>query len=512
VRPISLSRALALISLALLLAVACAVGCGSSRQQNAFGIGGSASSDNGPTGASGDDGVGGGSGGSSSSGGSGEVFTSNSTGPAPTCQSGAGWSCSVNTSCGSAPTTLTGKAYDPAGINPLANVVVFIPNDATKLPAITPGTHSCNTCDTPIGDYVVATLTDATGSFTLKGVPTGKGVPVVVQIGKWRRIMSVDTKDCATTTVAKGALRLPRNQSEGSMPQMALLTGGFDNLGCFPGALGIDPKEYSAPHAGGRLDIYQGLNSPLGATIGNGPGLSSGTAGNCTTSSCPLWSTKPNLESYDIVMLSCEGDEANQTKPTAAMQAMHDWLNEGGKVFATHYQYTWFKNNPNTDFQSVATWLGPSIAFATGNYAIDTSFTKGMMFHDWLVMVGALTNGTIALTGVGTSVSTVNPPTNQWIYDTKTTPTNAKYLSFGTPVGGAPIVDAGSEVMGKQYCGKAVFTDLHAGGAPAGDVPAACKGDTLTPQLDALEYLFFDLAACVHDDSLPPPPPPPPAK
>jgi hypothetical protein len=506
VRHVQLSHVIALIALALLLTVASSLGCGSTRQ-NPFGTG-----DGGETGDDAFAGFGAPPGDNASGGGRG-VFSTNGNGaPPPSCQGGMGWSCAVNMSCGSTPTTLTGKVYDPAGTNPLYNAVVFIPNDATKLPPITPGTRSCNTCDVPIGDYVVATMTDSTGSFTLQNVPTGKSVPVVVQIGKWRRVVSIDTKDCATTTAAKGAFRLPRNQSEGSIPQMALLTGGFDNLGCFPAAMGIDPKEYSAPHGGGRLDIYQGLNSPLGVTIGNGPGLSGGTAGDCTTSSCPLWNTKPDLENYDIILLACEGDEANQTKPASAMQAMHDWLDEGGKVFATHYQYTWFKNNPNTDFQQTATWLGPSIAFAAGNYTIDTSFPKGKTFRDWLVMVGALTNGTIALNGVGTSVSTVNPPTNQWIYDTGSSPTNAKYISFGTPVAGASIADGGIESSGKLYCGKAVFTDLHAGGAPAGDVPSACAGDTLTPQLDALEFLFFDLSACVHDDSQAPPPPPPPVR
>jgi hypothetical protein len=35
----------------------------------------------------------------------------------------------------------------------------------------------------------------------------------------------------------------------------------------------------------------------------------------------------------------------------------------------------------------------------------------------------------------------------------------------------------------------------------------------VTPQVEALEFLFFDLSACVHDDTQPPPQlPPPPAK
>jgi hypothetical protein len=448
----------------------------------------------------------------------GEVFTSsggpgfggNSSGTSVgvTCTNGMGWACSVNNSCGSGSTTLTGKVYDPAGKNPIYNVVVWVPNDASQLPAITPGTNSCNTCDVSIGDYVVATTTDATGSFTLTGVPTGKGVPVVVQIGKWRRMVAIDTAACQTTTVSAGTLRLPSNQSEGSMPQMALLTGGYDNLGCFMKKLGIDAKEYSSPRGGGRLDIYQGLNSPLDVTVGNGPGLSSGTAGNCRNASCPLWASKPSLEYYDIVLLACEGGEANQTKPAAGKQAMHDWLNEGGKVFATHFHYTWFKNSPAADFQSVATWLGSSTGTGMGQFTIDTSFPKGQTLHDWLSGVGALSNaGTIALNGVANSVSTVKAPTNRWIYDGRSGDT--KYLSFGTPVGGLSGTTTGETTTGK-YCGKAVFSDLHAGGAPSGDIPAACTDATMTPQEEALEFLFFDLSACVQDDSQPPETLPPP--
>jgi hypothetical protein len=71
-------------------------------------------------------------------------------------------------------------------------------------------------------------------------------------------------------------------------------------------------------------------------------------------------------------------------------------------------------------------------------------------------------------------------------------------------------VDAGE--TSAQYCGKAVFSDLHAGGSPMGNIPGVCAGPPLTAQLKALEFLFFDLSACVSIDSLPPPPPPQPTK
>ena len=438
-----------------------------------------------------------------------------------------GLQCSVPTGC---TTSLSGTVYDPAGANPLYNVVVFVPNDPSgSLPPIKVGTDTCSSCDVSIGDYVAATTSDANGHFTLTGVPATTKVPLVVQIGKWRReVFLPQVKACTDNPIAGSAsTRLPKNHMEGNLPQMALVTGSADNLGCFLEGVGLDPAEYSAPHAGGRLDIYRGLNQRGGGGRGGGgggggaPGLSTGTAGDCSTDNpnC-VWNSKANLEAYDIVLLSCEGnpydpDDPDSNTPTnktaGSKTALRDWLNEGGKAFATHYQYTWFKNSPAADFQKVATWLGSSGGDQTGNYDIDTTFPKGKIFNQWLANVKALTGTQIALTQVASSVSTVNAPTQRWIYEASSS--NVKYLSFVTPLNGIPsqATDAGGESTG-QYCGKAVFSDLHAGGSPAGDIPGSCSGPPLTPQLKALEFLFFDLSACVSNDGQPPPPPPPPAK
>jgi hypothetical protein len=414
-----------------------------------------------------------------------------------------GLQCDVPSGC---TTSLSGTVYDPAGKNPLYNVVVFVPNDpAGSLPAVSAGTKTCNTCDVSIGDYVAATTTDAKGHFTLTGVPATTHVPLVVQTGKWRReVFLPSVTKCVNNAVPAADSRLPRNHTEGTLPQMALLTGGCDDLGCFMRSLGVDASEFTAPHGGGRLDVYQGVG---GAT------LSSGTAGSCSGSSCPLWANKAALESYDIVLLSCECGENNQTKPAAGMQALHDWLDEGGKVFASHYHYTWFKNSPDADFKGVANWVTSGAATGSGGYDVDTSFPKGQTFHDWLANVSALSNGQIDLSTVATSVGSVKAPTQQWIYD----PSNKdpKYMSFLTPIGGIPVKDAGAETSGPQYCGKAVFTDLHTSSSlfkTANTIPTDCNGATLTAQQEALEYLFFDLSACVSNDSIEPPPLPPPAK
>ncbi len=440
-----------------------------------------------------------------------------------TCVNGQGFACKVDTSCpATSKTSLTGKVYDPAGRNPLYDVIVFIPNDPTTLPAIEPGTHTCNTCDVSIGGYVSATTTDYTGSFTLTGVPTGPNVPVTVQIGKWRRTVTVNIPNsCASNAAEDGLLRLPRKRSEGDLPQMAVLTGGCDDLGCFMNGMGIDASEFSAPQAGGRLDVYQGVGQGGGGGgTGSAATLSNGTAGNCSSASCPLWNSKANLEYYDIVLLSCECAENQQTKPTAGKQALHDWLGEGGKVFASHYQYTWFRDSPATDFQGVANWGNQGNADAVtnfaqnGDYDVDTTFPKGATFGQWLNLVGALQSAgpppTIKLNPVADSVVSVNSPTLRWIYGPNAS-TDVKYLSFQTPIGGMVVPDAGEGTP--AYCGKAVFTDLHTGGetsSTVGSIPNGCPGGGLSAQQKALEFLFFDLSACVSNDHVAPPTFPPP--
>jgi hypothetical protein len=313
--------------------------------------------------------------------------------------------------------------------------------------------------------------------------------------------------------------RLPRNQGEGDLPQMALLTGGCDNFACFLRSVGIDAAEFSAPHAGGRVDVYQGLGA-----AGTGAPLSGGVAGDCTTDACPLWSAKPSLEYYDSVLLGCECSENDQTKPPASMLALHDWLGEGGSVFATHSQATWFKNGP-ADFQAVAGWVDGPASGDLGPFAVATTSAKSMAFQQWLTHVGAIgVNGQVLLdpADVSTSVTTVAPIATAWIDGPSTAPEaggavsgDVKAFSFVTP-----IPDAGPA----PSCGKVYFTDIHAGGGQAIEdpdadapgtpaaVPGACDGGPLTLEEEALEFLFFEKnSLCVSEMEPPALPPCPPS-
>ena len=159
----------------------------------------------------------------------------------------------------------------------------------------------------------------------------------------------------------------------------------------------------------------------FGVPVGGSPGLTGGDAGDCTSEGCPLWSTRSYLEGYDVLMLSCEGDTYDPSddafrdggaanKTAAGKQALSDWLDEGGSVFATHFQSTWFKNSPVPGLRGVAGWRVSTSGTESGVYRIDTSSDAGATFDAWLVAAGVATGDTISLTDVATSVSEVNAP------------------------------------------------------------------------------------------------------
>ncbi len=339
-----------------------------------------------------------------------------------------GLGCMVNTSCPSGGhTTISGKVYDPRGQagggNPLYNILVYVPTDSNlaDLPAIPRGTDSCSLCDASVAGVVAASLTDATGAFTLKDVPTGSNIPLVMQIGKWRRAITLpSTADCMDTPAPQGDTRLPQSMMDGdgvNIPQMAVLTGGCDMLACFIRRIGLADTEFGAPGSAARLHVYKGAGNGGNGGDSAGADLSAGGAGDCTGATCPLWNTKAALENYDIDLLSCECGEHNETKTTPQKQNMHDWLDEGGKVFATHFHYTWFKNSPAADFQGIATWGNGG----TGTpYTIDTTIPKATEFIAWLNAVGVMTpNNTIDLTpnDVKTGILKANPnEALRWIY------------------------------------------------------------------------------------------------
>jgi len=158
-----------------------------------------------------------------------------------------GLRCDVPTCAAGATTAIEGDVYDPGGKLKLYGAIVYVPN-APLAPLATGAT--CDRCGTVSGEPIATALSDANGHFRIEGVPAGKDVPLVIQIGKWRRKIVVKSVEaCATTLVPDREAHLPTDQTEGDLPQIAIVTGGFDELGCLLSRMGISGASTPRPAA-----------------------------------------------------------------------------------------------------------------------------------------------------------------------------------------------------------------------------------------------------------------------
>jgi len=461
-----------------------AVGCGSSDDGNQFPGEPNASSGSPTASSSGD--PGGSSGFGTSSGGA----SSGASGGTPCV----GLQCQQVTCAGGGSTTLSGKVLAPTTAEdlPIYNAVVYVPND--KVEPFKDGVV-CDRCGTtPSGKPVTTAITDAKGNFTLKNVPVGKDIPLVIQLGRWRKqIVVPSVPQCVDTPLDTTQTRLPKNQTQGDIPHIALTTGGADTLECFLRKLGFDDSEFTNPDGAGRIHLYQGTS---GSKIDGK-----------TPSANTLWDSIDQLKKYDMVILSCEGDEYNNTKSDTARQAVLDYLDGGGRVFSSHFHYTWLKNGKGL-LPTTATWVnngnsGDAVA------DIDTSFPKGQAFADWLVEAKASTTlAKVPMTALRRNITSVPGPagnaetSRRWISVKNGANDDPKFYSFNTPIG----------KPADQQCGRGVYTDIHVSSSdvPGGTFPTTtCKAPGLIPQEKALLFLLTDLASCVQDETKAPEPPPP---
>ena len=89
-------------------------------------------------------------------------------------------------------------------------------------------------------------LSDTQGKFTLAGISPGVNVPIVFQVGKWRREVTIPTvAACADTPLTDGPHPPAAHQAEGHIPKIAMTTGGADALECFMRRIGIADTEFT---------------------------------------------------------------------------------------------------------------------------------------------------------------------------------------------------------------------------------------------------------------------------
>jgi hypothetical protein len=391
-------------------------------------------------------------------------------------------------------TTVSGVVYAPNGVLPLYNVIVYVPN---LKPLPLKAGVTCDKCGSiASGDPITTALTNHKGEFTLKNVPVGTNIPLVIQLGKWRRQVTIPAvKECTINPVSdKNLTRLPKNKSEGDIPKIAVTVGGCDKLSCMLPKIGLDASEFGVDGSAASVHFY----APGGGT-GFGVGGPAGMKDART-----LWSNAAKLKEYDIAIFSCECSERPDTKDTASFAAVNEYLNAGGRIFTTDFQYLWYKNSPDPAMKSV---MGIPGGAPSGVNPVDliTSFPKGKALADWLAYVDpASTPGKVQCDYVFGNFTPADPAKAQ------TWATSAG--SFGAPMGVNPRFVTINTPVGKpveSQCGKAVHLDAHINQTDTIDTtfPAGCKS-AIKQGEKAFAFFFFDLASCIQKEGDPPAPPP----
>jgi hypothetical protein len=395
-------------------------------------------------------------------------------------------------------TTVTGtvfagqSAWTGLAPDPVPNVLVYVPNSPVQ--PFTAGA-SCRQCGADVsGSPLVSTYSSFDGTFKLTNVPAGSNIPLVIQLGRWRRQFTIPTVPACTSTNL-GTFNLPRNRGEGSIPLTAVSTGDVDALECVLLKMGVDQAEFTTNAGMGRIHVY-----------GGGPGNNGGNPGSVLGPGTPretaLLGNGGTFMNYDQIMLPCWGAPA--TKSAAELANLIRYADLGGHFFATHYSYSWlvqngeFDNvaqwNPNFNNPGNATWtLNVSTVVPPSPPAPATE-----TFAKWLNLVGALSNAATTVPAAPT-VDIFNPRHDanaiasgsvDWIDGTDPDHNDAlvEHFTFNTPVGA------------NSQCGHAIFSDFHvtnsANGTNGTIFPNECD-TAFSPQEKILEFMIWDLASCV---------------
>lgn len=396
-----------------------------------------------------------------------------------------GYRCQLPSCTNGTTTEIVGKLLAPNGVDPIPGATVFVPVE--KVPEY-PTVLTCDLCNnTP--PAIATTTTAFDGSFRLRGTPAGT-FPVAMRLGRFQRVVNITAQPCVENklptdvgTGGKGA-RLPRKTNElgvlDRVPRVAVVSGDHDQIECVLKRVGLD-----------ELDMYNGR---LAGTR-NPPPIAESSA---------LLADEAKLLSYQIVIVNCTDNQYQSLMAVPNVKKnVEKFVRQGGRLYVTDWAYDVIEQvpefSPYVCFEPQAI-PGPPMCLATperataadsrafygGNYQVlDDEMAR------WLAQFPAVINARKEV-DVQYSFIVVNKVNQDPLMKSK--------VWLQGPAGGYGTRPQ-TVTFDYKGCGRVHFSTYNT--EPAGTVddgqrwPNNCK-TYFTPQERLLEFLFFNIAACLE--------------
>jgi hypothetical protein len=379
-------------------------------------------------------------------------------------------------------TTISGTVTAPNGTDPVFDALVYVPTSMTEFPPMI----QCEVCSEPLGGTpLVQVVTKVDGTFTLVNVPATTAVPIVVQKGRFRKTFSIDTTQCVDNPLTPDQTRLPRNQTEGDLPHVAIGVSDYDQIECVLHGIGIDQGEFTKPTGSGAVHLYA-----------NSTSISDGTE-----SLHALLMDPAKMATYNIIFIPCAIPTWQDLGDTATVNKnLFDYVNGGGRLYVTDYSYDYMEQVPQFSpyifFPGGGDMTNPQPPAAAESYWPGSNITGTVSdptLAQWLDLLKQANGDKIMLEGVfsvanATAADQMTYPSTTWVH------------------GNDPTVDAADHPLTVSFdynmCGKVLWSAYHTrepGGASGwGTFPQYCLTPPI-PQEKVLEYLILQISACVNN-------------